>query len=306
MFAVIAIIIGLLLLFVGGEGLVKGAVEIARRLGISPIVVGLTIVALGTSAPEIIISIIAQLEGHAEVAVGNIIGSNIANIFLVLALSAIIKPVKVEGTTLKYDIPALLLITGLFMVFAFQGVLKWYEGAALLAILVFYVGTTIRSAKKNKVEYALEDDSWDLWKAGTVAAVGCILLAFGGRLLLDGSVQVASMLGLSEAFIGSTIVAIGSCAPEIVTCVIASLRGHNDIVIGNVVGSNILNILLGVTAATFVAPLPIATEFLRFDIWMLGFATLIFFTYAIGTRQFGRLIGVVFLLGYVGYILGML
>ncbi len=300
----IVIVIGLVALYGGGELLVRAAVEIGRRVGLSSLVTGLTIVAAGTSAPELAVSVDAALVGSAGIAIGNILGSNFANIALVLALSAVLRPIDIERGVLRRDLPVMMLA---FMAMGFlilHGAhMSAWEGAILLLALVVYVWHVIRVSRRQLGNDARDDDPADAPPPGPllilcmlVAGVG--LLSLGGHWLVDGAVNIADRLGVSEALIGMTVAAVGTSLPEVTASLISILRGHGSMAVGNVVGSNIWNTLgvLGVTAV--VAPLPQGD----ISIAMLGVmfgAGAVLWVFCLTSRQINRVEGVVLLVGYL-------
>ena len=296
---------GLVLLVFGGDALVKGAVNLSLRLGIPALIVGLTVVAFGTSAPELLVSIQAALAGQPGIALGNVVGSNIANILLILGIPALITTIhsSTSDTTRSYwvMIATTLLLIGLSM----GGVLTWWHGVILLAALALMLGDNIRLARAHQAanEADLEgvDDHMAMWKIIAFIVLGLIGLGIGARLLVDGAVNIARVLGVSETVIGLTLVAIGTSLPELVTSIMAAIRKQADVAMGNVIGSNIFNILsiLGIT--TLIAPLSVDPSFLRFDYWvMLGVAVLLV-PFAVLKRDITRWVGVVFVGLYVAY-----
>ena len=250
--------IGLALLYVGGEALVRGAAGLALRLGLTPLAVGLTVVAFGTSCPELAVSLSAAFEGRGDVSMGNVVGSNIANIGLILGLTALIKPINVHMQLLRFDIPLMVGVSIALVLTIYDGVLGRIEGAILTLGLVVYVIIVLRLARQEgkavQAEYAAELEA-DVPKVGhlglqlALIAAGLVMLVFGGHLFVDGAVDLARMLKISEAVIGLTIVAVGTSLPELSASLVAAFRGHSDIAVGNVVGSNLFNILniLGLT-----------------------------------------------------------
>ena len=247
---------GLALLLVGGDLLVRGASALALRLGVSSLAIGLTVVAFGTSTPELVVSVRSALTGASDIAVGNVVGSNIVNIALILGLSALIRPLASQARIVRLDGPIMVASTMVFVALLADGEASRLEGALLLAGLVVFTVQTIRSSRKevdaSKEEFA---NAVPVVAVGAFRNVGFVLLGLaglvaGGSILVDAAVEFAGALGISEAIIGLTIVAVGTSLPELVTSVIAALRGYGDIAIGNVVGSNIFNVLgvFGVTA----------------------------------------------------------
>lgn len=243
---------GLVLLFTGGELLVRGSSSLAISVGLSPLVIGLTVVAFGTSSPELVVSIQAALKGNSAISVGNVVGSNIANIGLILGISAIIRPVKVQSDAVMREIPFMVIVSAIFSAFVFWGNITFLAGFFFVALLILYIIFSIYNSKKNP-----GDQIGEVVKAKYPTFVSVIFvllglggLAFGSDLFIDGAVRLAKALGVSELLIGLTVVAVGTSLPELVTSIVASVKKESDILVGNVVGSNIFNILaiIGIAA----------------------------------------------------------
>jgi cation:H+ antiporter len=271
--------LGIILLFIGAELLVKGGASLARRLGLSPIVVGLTVVAFGTSAPELIVSVGGSLKGHGDIAVGNVVGSNIFNLAVILGLAAIISPLRIQLSIIKIDVPIMIAITLLAAGLILFAALPRAGGLFLLMLLIAYTVFTIRLSRKKasaRVEAEFEK-SVPAPVASIVyefvfIGIGLGMLFGGSGLFMNSAVHLARSLGISEAVIGLTIIAAGTSMPELTTSILAAVRGHTDISVGNIIGSNIFNILgiLGVAAA--LTPLR-APGINPLDIWvMVGFS----------------------------------
>lgn len=278
---------GLILLALGGEGVVRGAVGIARRLGVSELLIGLTLVAFGTSTPELLTSVNAALAGSPGIAVGNVVGSNIGNILLIFAIVVLVKPVAVDPKAITRDGFIMLAASVILVGFAvFVGELSRPVGAALVALLIGYIVFAYwmeskggPAAELHKAEsHAHDPVPSPLWQSLGFALGGLALLAVGADFLVKGAITLAQSLGMSQTVIGLTIVALGTSLPELVASLVAALRGRSDIAFGNIVGSNIYNILgiLGVTA--LVAPVPIPPDMVARDwIAMVGAACLLLF-----------------------------
>lgn len=275
--AIVLVLAGLLLLAVGGESLIRGAARLAAAARIAPVVIGLTVVAFGTSAPELAVSIQASLSGKGEVALGNVVGSNILNVLLILGLSALIVPLTVAVRLLWWDVPLLIAASVLVLLLGWDGVIGRWEGLLLAGSIVVYTGWAVVHARRESsaVCHEYEEQFGNVpqgWKTvlAQVAwiAVGLALLALGSRWLVSGAVQIARSLGISELIIGLTIVAAGTSLPEVVASVVAGLRGQRDIAVGNVVGSNLFNILAVLGCSALVAPggLAVPADALAFDI----------------------------------------
>lgn len=303
------LILGLVVLIFSGDFLVRGAVGIALRMNIAPMVVGLTVVAFGTSAPELLISLNAAMKGSPDIAVGNVIGSNIANITLVLGISAMIFPIAIDKGTIKSDWPVMMLLSiGLFALAA-DGVLTWYEGGIFLTVLLLFVAYHVRSAMKVRGDGELPKEhvapraAKSIWLLVGFLAVGIGGMYFGSEWMLDGAVNLAREAGLSEHLIGVTIVAVGTSVPELVTSVVAAVKKQTEISVGNLVGSNIFNIgtVLGITA--MVKETHVSNEVLNFDIWVVIGTAAILLPLMLAGRKLHRWKGGVLLALYLGYII---
>ena len=294
--------LGLMGLFAGGEFLVRGSVAMAHRFALSPLLIGLTVVGFGTSTPELLVSVDAAWRGLPDIALGNVVGSNIANILLIVGVSALVWPIAIVGASLRRDLAVMLAAALALLPFFFMGWLSRAAGALLFAGLVVYLVTAYRAGRADPEPEAEEPTRLTAGRALLVVGVGLVALMVGARLLIDGSVAIARDFGISEAFIGLTIVAIGTSLPELATSLIAAFRRQSEIAIGNVVGSNVFNILgiLGVTA--IVAPLPVAGRFLAFDLPVMIAASLALSLLLLARPRIGRLTGLVLLLAYAAYI----
>ena len=254
------IIVGLITLYFGGDFLVTGSTRLAKRFDISPFVIGATVIGFGTSAPELAVSVLASLHGYSEIALGNVIGSNIANIGLVLGLTALIVPLKIEEQRFKEEAPPLIVASLLIVGFAWDNNLNRIEGGIMLILLFVYLWKAF--GKKENVEVELKKGSRFLENKGPVVQfclilVGLVMLVLGAKSIVDGATGIARGVGISEWFIGVSIVAVGTSLPELVFSMIAAKRGHGEMAIGNVFGSNIFNILLVMGAASSIHPLTI-------------------------------------------------
>ena len=304
----IYIIGGLILLYFGANWLVQGAITLALHLGLSPLIVGLTVVALGTSVPEALVSVQAAIGHQGGIALGNVIGSNILNIALILGLSAFFNPLKVDSHLVKADVPLLAGATFMLVVLLEDFHISRMEGAFLLLCIVGYVAGNIMTVKRtspeeNKIEgvEVPEDHSKNLWRDISFLFIGLIALAFGSNFLVTGAVDLARILGLSEALIGLTIVSIGTGTPEMATALMAAYRKRSDLAIGNAVGSNLFNIMFVLGIAALVAPLD-GKGISSIDLYvMLGVTILLLPTVWTG-RILDRKEGFLFLAIYVGYL----
>ncbi len=301
---------GFVLLAIGGEALVRGAVGLASRLGISPLLTGLVIVGFGTSAPELATSIQAALAGAPGIALGNVIGSNIANILLILGISALILPLAVQPAAFFRDSLALAGSTLLCLGAVMLGTIGPLAGVVLIAALLAYLFWAYRSERgAGEPEGARhEAEAADAAPAQhSVLVLGLMIVAglagaiFGAGLLVDGAVQIASAAGLSESVIGLTIVAVGTSLPELVACVVAVLRGHPDVALGNVVGSNIYNVLGILGATAIISPIAVPAEIAALDIWVLLSVSALFLVQLRSGWRVSRPEGGILLALYIAY-----
>ncbi|SFX53496.1 cation:H+ antiporter [Pseudomonas sp. NFACC49-2] len=296
---------GLLLLITGAELLVRAAVGLAARLQVRPLIIGLTVVAFGSSAPQMAVSLQATLAQNADIAVGSVIGSGIFNILVTLGLSALIIPLRVSRQLVRLDIPLMIGASLLVFVLAWNETLTQLDGVLLLVALAIYLGLLLRQSRHSGRPHAVAVDvapaSW--FKSLSMIVLGLAMLIFAGHLLLGAAVEVATDLGLSERIIGLTIVAASTSLPELATSLIAALRGQRDIAVGNVIGSNLFNLLgvLGVTALVAPSPLSVSPNALDFDLpVMLGVAVLCLPVFYSGYRV-TRAEGLLFLGLYLAY-----
>jgi len=301
---------GLALLIVGGELLVRGATGIALKARISPAVIGLTVVAAGTSMPELVVSVKAALAGSPDLALSNVVGSNIYNVLLILGLAAVVRPLEVAWTTLRLEWPVMLLASWTLLLLARDGTLDRLEGGYFVGSLMFFVAWTVRMAKRDVTpseRSELEDvaavrggggiASW-VRASGQVLG-GVALLGGGANLLVGAASNVAAAAGVSERVIGLTLVAVGTSLPELVTSVVAAARGNSGVALGNVVGSNIFNILgiLGLT--TLIQPVPVNAQAARVDLWVMVAVAAILFPILRSQLRVTRLEGALLLAGAV-------
>lgn len=295
-------VIGLIGLFFGGEFLVRGASSIARTYRISPMVIGLTIVGFGTSAPELLVSVQAALAGQPAIAIGNVLGSNIANILLILGISAVIAPLILPLRKLWRDLGFMLLATAVIWAMLLDGNVTRLDGVLLLAGLIIFLAVAFLTGK------AEPDDSLPLppvWRAALMTLGGLVVLVIGARLLVDSATTIARTYGISEAVIGLTIVAVGTSLPELATSVVAALRKQTEIAVGNIVGSNIFNIfgILGLTAV--IAPIPAEARFAWIDMPWVAASTIGLTVVAALLGGLPRSAGAALLVAYAGYLVLM-
>jgi len=310
--------LGLVILLLAGDTLVRGAVNLSLRLGIPALIVSLTIVAFGTSAPELLISIKAILDGVPGLALGNVVGSNTANILLVLGVPALIAGLDTRECNTRRNFQIMIAATILFIVLAFLGPITWWHGLILLAALGMMLGEAFLSARTHKrngasaaseagledVEGADPDMPW--WKIGLYLVLGLVGLPLGADLLVESSVIIARSYGVSETAIGLTLVAAGTSLPELATTVMAALRRHAEVALGNVIGSNIFNLLAIIGVASMVGPIPVEPGILKFDLWVMLAASLLLVPFVYRGWIFGRRVGIGLTALYVVYIVGVL
>jgi len=272
------IIAGFALLLFGGESVVRGSVALAQRLGVSPLIVGLTIVGFGTSLPEMVVSVNAALVGSPGLAVGNVVGSNIANILLILGVAAVIAPIAVHPGAVKRDLLGMSAATLVYVGLGMSGQIVFWQGVLMLIALMSYIGFTVWHDNKSNDEAAEmhRDEAAEMGEIPlrTVSIAGIIIVGLfavvvGAEWLVTGATTLATEFGVPEEVIGLTVVAIGTSLPELATSIVAAYRGHSDVCVGNVLGSNLFN-LFGITGVTALfAPLPFSDKIVSFDLWIL-------------------------------------
>jgi cation:H+ antiporter len=305
---VLMILGGLVLLFFGGEGLIKGAVSLARNFGLSKLLVSAVIVGFGTSMPEMTVSVGAALKGASDIAIGNVVGSNIANILLIVGVSAILYPIFIAGSAVKRDTLVMLAASLVLCGLALTGKIGFLAGLLMFGALLAYIVWTYSQDKKKDSETAQHieqdiegDPQLSPLKAWVFAIAGLGLLVGGAYILVEGAVSIARDFEISEAVIGLTIVAVGTSLPELATAVVAAYRKHSDVIIGNILGSNIFNILsiLGITA--MISPIPVAEQIANYDVWIMLGVTVVLSLYLLRGLTIGRISGIVMLLAYGSY-----
>ena len=310
---VLFFLLGLAALVAGAEALVRGASRIALSLGISPLVVGLTIVAFGTSPPEVAVSVGAALSGNTDIAVGNVVGSNVFNVLFILGISALITPLVVHSQIIRQEVPIMIGASVVLGIMILDGSLARWESALLLLLLVAYVVFLVRQSRAESAEIRDEyagsvrgEGAWDSHWAVQVLliAAGLGLLVLGSGWLVDSAVAFARAFGVSDLVIGLTIIAAGTSMPEVATSIMAAVRGERDIAVGNVIGSNTFNILgcLGLSGVVSANGLGIAPAVLNFDIWVMIAVAFACLPVLLLRRQIGRKRGLLFLAYYVAYV----
>ncbi|MDN5787310.1 calcium/sodium antiporter [Pseudorhodobacter sp.] len=305
MMDLVIVAIGLILLVVAGDALVRGAVNLSLRLGIPPLIVGLTVVAFGTSAPELLVSVSAVLDGVPGIALGNVVGSNIANVFLVLGIPAIISTIHSSTLGVSRSYVIMLAASALFVLLCFLGPIRWWHALILLAAMGATLWDNIHSARTQKKLAAETLDGVDpgapWWKVIGFLAVGLIGLPLGAELLVDGASGIARMFGISETVIGLTLVAVGTSLPELVTSIVAASKKQADVAMGNVIGSNIFNLLGIIGVAGLVGPIPVPATMLHSDLWVMLAAALILIPFILMRRDITRRVGIGFVIAYAVY-----
>ncbi len=309
----ILLIAGLVLLVIGAEVLVRGASKLAVMAGISPLIIGLTIVAYGTSAPEMAVSIMSSFSGQVDIAVGNVVGSNIFNVLFILGISAIVAPLVVAQQLIRLDVPIMIGVSVLMLVFGLDGKISRVDGIILFTGALVYTGNLIYQSLKNPeaaqeefAEYAETGEKKSpkvLLMSVAYIIVGLVLLILGSRWLVESSIEIAKALGLSELLIGLTIIAAGTSLPELATSVVASMKGERDIAVGNVVGSNIFNILavLGLSGAVSPDGLTVSSSILNFDAPVMIVVAAACLPIFITGNLITRIEGILFMSYYVAY-----
>lgn len=302
---IVFLAVGFFLLVKGADWFVDGASGLARKLGIPQLVIGLTIVAMGTSLPEAAVSISAALRGNAEITIGNIVGSNILNILIILGVTALIATLKVADSTIRYEIPFMIVITFVLLWLGYTGgQVTRLEGVILWVLFLMYLRYLYMMAKKGKEE---ETEAAQLSAAKIIGLIlaGVVMIVAGSNFAVEGASNIAKALGISQRFIGLTIVAFGTSLPELVTSVSAARKGNADIAIGNIVGSNIFNILFIVGTTALITPVTFAVGFVV-DTLIAAAVGILLFVCVARTKELRRKAGIVMLLGYVLYFLYLL
>lgn len=304
-----ALVVGFLILVKGADVFVDGSCSIAKKLRIPDIIVGLTIVAMGTSMPELAVSVSAAIDGSSDIAVGNVVGSNILNILIVLGISAVIKPVMVDKSVFKRDFPMLLLTAVLLPLLTLTG--NYYigriAGALLIGFFIFYILLAIKDAlryrKATEAQAEENENTYTVmpwWKSILFTVGGAVVIIIGGKLSVYGATEIAHQLKISEAIIGLTIVALGTSLPELVTSAVAAKKGNSDMALGNVVGSNIFNVLFILGTTSIILPFNVTFDGL-IDQFILLDVSVMLWLVSLAGKKLSRLNGIVFLLLYAAY-----
>ena len=300
---VIILLAGFLFLVKGADWFVEGAASIAKKLGIPQLIIGLTIVAMGTSMPEAAVSITAAINKNAGITIGNVVGSNILNIFIILGITAVITNVAIQKSTLLYEIPFMTVITIILLIFGITGSeVTFIEGVIFWILFLIYLGYLFVMAKKGNDQEEAEAKDNPVWKCMLLMVIGGILVVKGSDFAVSGATEIARYFGMSERFIGLTIVALGTSLPELVTSVTAARRGNTGIAIGNIVGSNIFNILFVIGTTALICTVPIESKFI-IDTVIAVLCGVILWIGTFRHKELRKPCGVVMLLCYVVYFL---
>ena len=298
---VFILLVGFLFLVKGADWFVEGAASIAKKLGIPQLIIGLTIVAMGTSMPESAVSITAAMNQNAGITIGNIVGSNILNILIILGLTALITNVAIQKSTFLYEIPFMLIVTVVLMIFGITGgTVTFTEGVIFWLMFLFYLGYLFVMARKDNGEDGEEAKDHPIWKCILLMLVGGVLVVKGSDFAVSGASEIARYFGMSERFIGLTIVALGTSLPELVTSVTAARRGNAGIAIGNIVGSNIFNILFVIGTTALMCPVPFESKFI-IDTIIAILAGVVLWLGTFKHKELRRPCGVVMLVCYAAY-----
>ena len=302
------LIIGFVMLIKGADWFVDGAAGIADKLHIPQLIIGLTIVAMGTSAPEAAISISASVQGSADIAVGNILGSNILNILIILGITSVITPLAVQKSTVKYEIPFVIIISVIFgLIGLLDTSIGFIDGILLWVLFIAYIAYLFIMTKKGKIQADESDDEDNdkkpkkVWQLILFGIIGIALVVFGSNITVNAATEIATMFGMSERFIGLTIVALGTSLPELVTSITAALKKNADIAIGNIVGSNIFNILFVIGTSAMITPVAYQNQFLIDSIFCVATAMLLLLLVLNKDKKLKRWGGIIMLICYAGY-----
>lgn len=298
------LVVGFVMLIKGADWFVEGASKIADRFGIPQLVIGLTIVAMGTSAPEAAVSITSALKGSADITIGNVVGSNILNVLIILGLTSVVRAIAVQKSTIKYEIPFTIIVTVIMAVMGlWDGTISRLEGVIMWALFIVYLLYLLKMAKNGQggSEEAAESGKNDsIWKLIILVVIGVVLIVWGSNVTVDAATVLATLFGMSERLIGLTIVALGTSLPELVTSVTAAIKGKADIAVGNIVGSNIFNILFVVGTTALITPVAYQANFMIDSIVAVA-AMVLLLICVIRKKQLNRPSGIIMLVCYAAY-----
>lgn len=298
-------VVGFIMLIKGADWFVDGAAGIAAKMGIPQLIIGLTIVAMGTSAPETAVSISSAIKGNADICIGNVVGSNILNVLIILGITATIVELKVAKSTIRYEIPYMIFITIVLLIMGYTGnKVTLFEGAILWALFILYLVYLFVMARKNNSDDEYQENK-PAWKLVLYIVVGLALIICGSNITVDSAVSIAKAIGISERFIGLTIVAFGTSLPELVTSLAAARKGNADIAIGNIVGSNIFNILFVIGTTAFILPVTFESKFVVDTIICIATGVILWLG-VFRKQKLNRKLGIVMLCSYAAYLVYLL
>ncbi len=309
---ILFIIIGFLLLIKGADFLVHGSSSIAKKFGIPEIIIGLTIVSIGTSMPELFVSLTSATEGFSDVSIGNVVGSNLCNLLLILGITTVVRSVKFTHSTKVIEIPFMIMITFVFFILSQNGIISRMNGIMLVALFLLFILYTIISTKikqKRNEEFEVDETPEEISIIRSILKIiiGIVALKIGGGFVVNNSISIAKMIGISEKIISVTIIAIGTSLPELVTSVYASIKGDTDMAIGNIIGSNIFNMLLIVGLSSVITPINYNPSYNLDLIILFGASLLLLIIPEVGKKnQMTRTSGALFLLSYIGYMIHLI
>lgn len=301
-------LLGLGILYYGAEGLVRGSSSIARRLGVRPVMVGLTIIAFGTSAPEFFVSVLSAMNGVTDIAIGNVVGSNIANVGLVMGTSALLYPFAIKKTSISREYYISIAATIVFIILGLNGTIGRTDGLILVAGIILFTYSCVKTELKNKNsgEKAVESENalklYAYPTAIVMTVAGLVMLVGGAQLMTDSAVKIARIAGVSELAIGMTVVALGTSLPEMAASIVGVARGEAELSVGNILGSNIFNLLMVIGGASIAAPLTIDRSVMMFQIPAMAAFTLVIAPSLLIKQKTGRLMGIALIAGYVAFI----
>ena len=301
------LVVGFVMLSKGSDWFVDGACDISRRFHIPQLIVGLTIVAMGTSAPEAAVSITSAFKGVADITIGNIVGSNILNILVILGLASAIVPLSIANSTIRVDMPFLIVITAVLYVMGLDGTISFLDGLILAVCFILYIAYLIYCAKFTPEGAGEEEPAKELklWQALLALVGGLAVIVLGSNIAVNAATEIARIIGISERIIGLTIVALGTSLPELFTSITAARKGNADIAIGNIVGSNIFNILFVVGLSALITPVPFSAAF-RVDTLIALAAAVFLWVVSLPKRKLARTAGILMLAGYLVYLLSII
>jgi cation:H+ antiporter len=303
---------GFVLLLFGAEYLVRGAVSLARKLNVSKMIIGMTIVAWGTTSPELVVSLQAAADNVPGISIGNVVGSNICNILLILGLSAVIFPIAIQPSAVRRDAAMMLGSALLFTVLAFSGTIERWQGGLMVAVLAIFTIVAFRSERRKgavndpgdlaeELEEEFEEGPKTTWLAVLSVLGGVAGVVVGAKLLVAAAIDTAQYLGVREEVIGLTIVAVGTSLPELATAVVAAYKRHSEIAVGNIMGAGIYNLLMIIGLVGLVAPIPIPAQILHFDVWLMIAVTVVLLAFLLLRGGLSRTVGAMFLIGFATY-----